>query len=325
MPSLASVVRSVLYAARETALLTEIGVCFVAVLLCHSFDYYAASSTTAPGRALLREHAVDAMAPMRLVLAALVVPPTAPLRAPRITRRAFRLRSSTQSTLPPEESAAPDWEAMWAAGGDASRESAPQQKPGPVIHGVSASPAAAKIAGFDTCVDALQQLNIDARIEEALGDDDGWCRVGVDFQTDILEAHRRGLRCVFIKQEEERQNDVISSATPPAEGTQKTYTAMGSETYLQDSLLEDFADGVVCSWSEVPDVVAEWTSSATEDLSPAVFAEQLVKAAGGGDFWPRFVEEGIDDVTTLKLLTEADLRGLGLPLGCRRRLLAALN
>ena len=29
----------------------------------------------------------------------------------------------------------------------------------------------------------------------------------------------------------------------------KTYTAMGSETYLQDSLLlEDFADGVVCSW-----------------------------------------------------------------------------
>ena len=100
---------------------------------------------------------------------------------------------------------------------------------------------------------------------------------------------------------------------------------MGSETYLQDSLLEDFADGVVCSWSEVPDVVAEWTSSATEDLSPSMFAEQLVKAAGGGEFWPRFLEEGIQDVATLKLLTEADLKELGLPLGCRRRLLAALN
>jgi len=262
---------------------------------------------------------------MRLVLAALVVPPTAPLRAPRITRRAFRLRSSTQSMTQPEETA-PDWEAMWAAGGDASsQKSAPAQRPGPVIRGVSASPAAAAIEGWDECVDALQQLNIDARIEEALGDDDGWCRVGVDFQADVLEAHRRGLRCVFIKEEEERQNDVISSATPPAEGTQKTYTAMGSVTYLQDSLLEDFADGVVCSWSEVPDVVAEWTSSATEDLSPSVFAEQIVKAAGGGEFWPRFVEEGIQDVATLKLLTEEDLRELGLPLGCRRRLLAALT
>ena len=60
--------------------------------------------------------------------------------------------------------------------------------------------------------------------------------VGVDFQADVLEAHRRGMRCVFLKEEEERQNDVPSSATP-AEGTQKTYTAMGSETYLQDSFV----------------------------------------------------------------------------------------
>ena len=262
------------------------------------------------------------MAPMRLVLAALVVPPTAPLLAPRITRRAFRLRSSTQSTTQPPEQ---DWEAMWAAGGETSQRSAPPPKPGPVIRGVSASPAAAAIEGFDACVDALQQLNIDARIEETLSDDDAWCRVGMDFQNDVLEAHRRGMRCVFLKQEEERQNDVISSATPPAEGTQKTYTAMGSETYLQDSLLEDFADGVVTSWAEVPGVVEAWTSSATEDLSPAVFAEQLVKAAGGGEFWPRFLEEGIQDVATLKLLTEEDLKELGLPLGCRRRLLAALN
>ena len=131
---------------------------------------------------------------------------------------------------------------------------------------------------------------------------------------------------MFIKEEEEDDaDDVPSSATPPAEGTQKTYTAMGSETYLQDSLLEDFADGVVTSWDEVPGVVEAWTSSATEDLSPSVFAEQLVKAAGGGEFWPRFVEEGIQDVATLKLLTEEDLKELGLPLGCRRRLLAALN
>ena len=97
------------------------------------------------------------MAPMRLVLAALVVPPTAPLRAPRITRRAFRLRSSTQSTLPPEESAPPDWEAMWAAGSETSQKSTPPPKPGPVISGVSASPAAAAREGFDECVDALQQ------------------------------------------------------------------------------------------------------------------------------------------------------------------------
>ena len=264
------------------------------------------------------------MAPMGLVLAALAIPPTEPLRAPHITRRAAPLRSSTQSTLPPEESAAPDWEAMWAGGG-ASKEPAPAQRPGPVVRGVSASPAAAAREGYDACVDALKRMDVDARIEETLGDDDGWCRVGVDFQSDVLEAHRRGMRCVFIKEKSEDVEEVTSSATPPAEGTQKTYTAMGSETYLQDSLLEDFADGVVCSWSEVPDVVAEWTSSATEDLSPAVFAEQLVKAAGGGDFWPRFLEEGIADVATLKLLTEEDLKELGLPLGCRRRLLAALN
>jgi hypothetical protein len=263
------------------------------------------------------------MAPMRLVLAALVVPPTEPLRAPRITRRAFRLRSSTQSTTQPPEQ---DWEAMWAAGSETSQRSTPPPKPGPVVRGVSASPAASKLEGFDACVDALKRMDVDARIDVELGDDDGWCRVGIDFQNDVLEAHRRGLRCVFLKEEQEDDSDnVISSATPPAEGTQKTYTAMGSETYLQDSLLEDFADGVVCSWSEVPDVVAEWTASATEDLSPSMFAEQLVKAAGAAEFWPRFVEEGIQDVATLKLLTEEDLRELGLPLGCRRRLLAALN
>ena len=264
---------------------------------------------------------------IKLIALAAVAPPAAPL-VPRARRRAPLLRraSTQQGTLPPEESAAPDWEAMWAGGGDALRESAPPPKPGPVIHGVSASPAAAAIAGFEECVDALQQLNIDARIEETLSDDDAWCRVGIDFQNDVLEAHRRGLRCVFLKEEQEDDEiDVRTSATPPAEGTQKTYTAMGSETYLQDSLLEDFADGVVTSWAEVPGVVEEWTSSATEDLSPAVFAEQLVKAAGGGEFWPRFLEEGIQDVATLKLLTEEDLRELGLPLGCRRRLLAALN
>jgi len=267
------------------------------------------------------------MALIKLIALAAVAPPAAPL-VPRARRRAPLLRraSTQQGTLPPEESAAPDWEAMYLAGGDTSRESAPPQRPGPVIRGVSASPAAAAIEGWDECVDALQQLNIDARIEEALGDDDSWCRIGMDFQSDVLEAHRRGMRCVFLKEKNDDVEDVpASSATPPAEGTQKTYTAMGSVTYLQDSLLEDFADGVVSSWSEVPDVVAEWTSSTKEDLSPAVFAEQLVRAAGGGEFWPRFLEEGIADVATLKLLTEEDLRELGLPLGCRRRLLAALN
>ena len=134
------------------------------------------------------------------------------------------------------------------------------------------------------------------------------------------------MRCVFLKEEQEDDEiDVISSATPPAEGTQKTYTAMGSETYLQDSLLEDFADAVVTSWDDVPDVVREWTGVETEDLSPTLFAEQLVRAAGGEDYWPRFVEEGIEDVATLRLLSEEDLKELGLPLGCRRRLLAALN
>ena len=266
------------------------------------------------------------MALIKLIALAAVAPRAAPL-VPRARRRPPLLRraSTQQGTLPPEESAAPDWEAMYLAGGDTSRESAPPQRPGPVITGVSASPAAAAIEGWDECVDALQQLNIDARIEEALGDDDGWCRIGMDFQSDVLEAHRRGLRCVFLKEKNDDVETFTSSATPPAEGTQKTYTAMGSETYLQDSLLEDFADGVVSSWDEVPDVVAAWTSSTKEDLSPSVFAEQLVKAAGGGEFWPRFVEEGIQDVATLKLLTEEDLRELGLPLGCRRRLLAALN
>ena len=263
---------------------------------------------------------------IKIIALAAVAPPAAPL-VPRPRRRAPLLRraSTQQGTLPPEESAPPDWEAMWAAGGDTSRESAPPQRPGPVIRGVSASPEAASREGFEECVDALQQLNIDARIEEALGDDDQWCRVGVDFQSDVLEAHRRGMRCVFIKEKNEDVETFTSSATPPAEGTQKTYTAMGSVTYLQDSLLEDFADAVVTSWAEVRDVVAEWTSSATEDLAPSVFAEQLVIAAGGGEFWPRFVEEGIQDVATLKLLTEEDLKELGLPLGCRRRLLAALN
>ena len=266
------------------------------------------------------------MALIKLIALAAVARPAAPL-VPRARRRAPLLRrpSTQQGTLPPEESAAPDWEAMYLAGGDTSRESAPPQRPGPVISGVSASPAAAAIEGWDECVEALKRMDVDARIEETLGDDDQWCRVGVDFQNDILEAHRRGMRCVFLKEKNDDETTFTSSATPPAEGTQKTYTAMGSETYLQDSLLEDFADGVVSSWSEVPDVVAEWTSSATEDLSPSVFAEQLVTAAGGGEFWPRFLEEGIQDVATLKLLTEADLKELGLPLGCRRRLLAALN
>ena len=265
------------------------------------------------------------MALIKLIALAAVAPRAAPL-VPRARRRAPLLRraSTQQGTLPPEESAAPDWEAMYLAGGDTSRESAPPQRPGPVITGVSASPVAATMEGFEECVDALQQLNIDARIEDTLGDDDSWCRIGMDFQSDVLEAHRRGMRCVFIKEKNDDETTFTSSATPPAEGTQKTYTAMGSVTYLQDSLLEDFADAVVSSWADVPDVVEAWTSL-KEDLSPSVFAEQLVRAAGGGEFWPRFLEEGIADVATLKLLTEEDLKELGLPLGCRRRLLAALN
>ena len=158
------------------------------------------------------------MALIKLIALAAVALPAAPL-VPRARRRAPLLRraSTQQGTLPPEESAPPDWEAMYLAGGDTSRESAPPQRPGPVIRGVSASPAAAAREGFDACVDALQQLNIDARIEETLGDDDGWCRVGVDFQNDILEAHRRGMRCVFIKEKNEDVETFTSSATPPAE------------------------------------------------------------------------------------------------------------
>ena len=269
------------------------------------------------------------MALIKLIALAAVAPPAAPL-VPRARRRAPLLRraSTQQGTLPPEESAPPDWEAMWAAGGDAAPTSAPAQKPGPVIRGVAATADAVAVdaEGWARCAATLEERGLSTRVGDGW-DDDGWCRVGVDFQADVLEAHRRGMRCVFIKEEEDDDdsNDVPTSATPPAEGTQKTYTAMGSETYLQDSLLEDFADAVVTSWDEVPDIVQEWTGVETEDLSPAMFAEQLVRAAGGEDYWPRFVEEGIEDVATLKLLSEEDLKELGLPLGCRRRLLAALT
>ena len=112
------------------------------------------------------------MALIKLIALAAVAPRAAPL-VPRARRRAPLLRraSTQQGTLPPEESAAPDWEAMYLAGGDTSRESAPPQRPGPVITGVSASPVAATMEGFEECVDALQRLNIDARIEDTLGDD----------------------------------------------------------------------------------------------------------------------------------------------------------
>ena len=156
------------------------------------------------------------MALIKLIALAAVAPPAAPL-VPRARRRAPLLRraSTQQGTLPPEESKTPDWEAMWAAGSETSQRSTPAQKPGPVISGVSASPAAAAREGYDACVDALKRINIDARIEETLGDDDGWCRIGVDFQSDVLEAHRRGMRCVFLKEEQEDDEiDVITSATP---------------------------------------------------------------------------------------------------------------
>ena len=131
------------------------------------------------------------MAPMRLVLAALVVPPTAPLRAPRITRRAFRLRSSTQSTLPPEESprrtGRPCGPAAAPAKSQRQHKARPRRPRRVRVAGRRAREGLLRRASMH-----LQQLNIDARIEETLGDDDGWCRVGVDFQNDVLEAHRRG-------------------------------------------------------------------------------------------------------------------------------------
>ena len=48
---------------------------------------------------------------------------------------------------------------------DVSKGPRHHQSPAPLSGACPASPAAAAREGFEACVDALQQLNIDARIE----------------------------------------------------------------------------------------------------------------------------------------------------------------
>ena len=216
---------------------------------------------------------------------------------------------------------------MWAAGGDISRRARQHKSPAPLLLECRRSIHAAAIEGWaDACAATQRGISMPGA-SEAAGRRRWLVSRRHDFQNDALEAHRRGMRCVFIKEEnEDDTNDVhVISHAAGRRHAENVYRD-GLRNLFARSHCSRTSPTARQSWDEVPDVVAEWTSSATEDPSPIrLRGAGLVKAAGAGEFWPRFRGGGIQDVATLKLLTEEDLRELGLPLGCRRRLLAELT
>ena len=272
-------------------------------------------------------------------------------------RRSVRIDGPSRGLVRVYSAEEPDWEAMYRSGGGSSYaadwESGADDGDASTavadwaITAVSVSESAVRRdpEAWASCRRRLEALDLRVAVggtpADAIadgGDGDVWCRVGPSFREDVLGATALGMRAVYYKGEDDGEDDeddedeaIFDGRQPPPEGSVMTFTAMGSKNYCRDAMVAEFADAVAASFADVASLAESWQPStdaadatdAAEAAAPTV--EALVGRVIGEKYWPVFEQEEILDLETLALLSDSDLKDLGLPLGPRTKLRAYLD
>ena len=151
---------------------------------------------------------------MRLVLAALVIPPTEPLRAPLQDGARRRSTARRRARCRPRRAPRPTGRPCGPPAAT-HRHGRARRRRDPVLYNRSVGVAGrGQNSGLrPACVEHYKRLDIATRIEEALGDDDGWCRSASTSR--LMYWRRIAEACAACLSNRKRRTTRMTSYHPP--------------------------------------------------------------------------------------------------------------